>query len=218
MRGNRLARQSAVRRLWSIPAYAGEPGDDGGYHRCGEVYPRVCGGTERAGARRIIDRGLSPRMRGNPSRAAGSPVMLRSIPAYAGEPLLLFGIVDDGVVYPRVCGGTTTTVRAPTAADGLSPRMRGNRLAARISVCRGRSIPAYAGEPHAGTQYNRAHWVYPRVCGGTKMVVSATPQPGGLSPRMRGNQICSDADCWCARSIPAYAGEPADGAGAPFGE
>ena len=49
----------------SIPAYAGEPGTQGSRRRQGEVYPRVCGGTDSVANASPLLRGLSPRMRGN---------------------------------------------------------------------------------------------------------------------------------------------------------
>ena len=51
--------------------------------------------------------------------------------------------------------------------NGLSPRMRGNRTQSMFYCYPGRSIPAYAGEPH--------------------VVVIRKAFVRGLSPRMRGN-------------------------------
>ena len=70
------------------------------------VYPRVCGGTALVRRTRPPERGLSPRVRGNPLAGLLAAAVLRSIPACAGEPAA--GIPDqaDRRVYPRVCGGT----------------------------------------------------------------------------------------------------------------
>ena len=51
-------------------------------------------------------RGLSPRVRGNPSGLATWLFEKRSIPACAGEPLPLRAPGTAMTVYPRVCGGT----------------------------------------------------------------------------------------------------------------
>ena len=52
-------------------------------------------------------------------------------------------------VYPRVCGGTPAIYPYTLAADGLSPRVRGNRgHTPRFNPPPG-SIPACAGEPPA---------------------------------------------------------------------
>ena len=50
-----------------------------------------------------------------------------------------------------------------------------------------RSIPAWAGEPSLRPRYPCGEGVYPRVGGGTMLVISFTPAVLGLSPRGRGN-------------------------------
>ena len=49
MRGNLLRAGVMQRPVGSIPAYAGEPPGRRGDRSAGMVYPRVCGGTIRAG-------------------------------------------------------------------------------------------------------------------------------------------------------------------------
>ena len=56
----------------------------------GEVYPRVCGGTLPIQVVIAMLKGLSPRVRGEPSTVTAAVSNLR--------------------VYPRVCGGTRPTV------------------------------------------------------------------------------------------------------------
>ena len=111
-------------------------------------------------------------------------------------------------VYPRVCGGTEHDPRRPACAEGLSPRVRGNRgLTNRVMrVCR--SIPACAGEPQVGGQRRREIMVYPRVCGGTTYDATGVTPTDGLSPRVRGNRSGRYDVTEYARSIPACAGEP----------
>ncbi len=70
----------------SIPACAGEPGCLPRLWESERVYPRVCGGTERARAFYVVVNGLSPRVRGNPSRSSTQKFEVGSIPACAGEP------------------------------------------------------------------------------------------------------------------------------------
>ena len=70
----------------SIPACAGEPPErDIGRYQAG-VYPRVCGGTRGDASMHLCAYGLSPRVRGNRRRRVARRMMLRSIPACAGEP------------------------------------------------------------------------------------------------------------------------------------
>ena len=167
MRGNRAVFGLVVPFLRSIPAYAGEPPRSGFGLQNQGVYPRVCGGTAFAGSAWSGAGGLSPRMRGNQTRASKHGGYQGSIPAYAGEPVRTGrGYVHNGV-YPRVCGGTLLPTSGKALLQGLSPRMRGNpRNSGRIHPC-GWSIPAYAGEPSANDDLQSALRVYPRVCGGT---------------------------------------------------
>ena len=51
------------------------------------------------------------------------------------------------MVYPRVCGGTIALGVAGLVVGGLSPRVRGNRVAVASALQADRSIPACAGEP-----------------------------------------------------------------------
>ena len=97
----------------------------------------------------MLDNGLSPRMRGNLPITNRGIVRLGSIPAYAGEPRLSAVTQYVRRVYPRVCGGTAAVLLPSPGSGGLSPRMRGNPMAAGAGGARG-SIPAYAGEPRTG--------------------------------------------------------------------
>ena len=102
------------RRLMSIPACAGEvyPRVCGGTEihspaNCWRwVYPRVCGGTLRCQRCGDDIPGLSPRVRGNRFRGPGVILFCGSIPACAGEPRRRTPYRRQMPVYPRVCGGT----------------------------------------------------------------------------------------------------------------
>ena len=188
VRGNRCSgsRAGAVRR--SIPACAGEPGTETGEVATWRVYPRVCGGTavvERGG---LSGRGLSPRVRGNRFRKWSATDRDRSIPACAGEPLAEAAMKHGSLVYPRVCGGTSSTAPIDSTKPGLSPRVRGNPVARVTPKAFPRSIPACAGEPSTR-----------RATGGMRR---------GLSPRVRGNHAALRDGPPRERSIPACAGEP----------
>ena len=50
--------------------------------------------------------------------------------------------------------------------------------------------------------------VYPRVCGGAKVLESPHASPRGLSPRVRGSLMPGSPRHGLAWSIPACAGEP----------
>jgi len=115
----------------------------------------------------------------------------------------------DGRVYPRVCGGTEDTARTRHHVVGLSPRVRGNHRPQSPPSPAMRSIPACAGEPC----WSRPGWcsrpVYPRVCGGTRLMRYSSNPDKGLSPRVRGNHFPDAQPAPRVGSIPACAGEPA---------
>ena len=167
VRGNRRRWPVSASRRGSIPACAGEPDTAGSPHWTRPVYPRVCGGTRPGGAGRPVPLGLSPRVRGNHRNRRVRRVRAGSIPACAGEPSPRSPAGRTFPVYPRVCGGTPSGGHGHARQVGLSPRVRGNRLCARVGLRRIRSIPACAGEPRGGDDDGRTDQVYPRVCGGT---------------------------------------------------
>ena len=70
------------------------------------------------------------------------------------------------------------------------------------------SIPACAGEPRDRAAPSAGGWVYPRVCGGTRLKAPDAFNELGLSPRVRGNQAQGTGRVQRAGSIPACAGEP----------
>ena len=113
---------------------------------------------------------------------------LWSIPACAGEPLRDGRRAHTLKVYPRVCGGTEDSARIDGRGQGLSPRVRGNRVATPVNLCTSGSIPACAGEPCTHSTADTATAVYPRVCGGTPLRDLQGRHVRGLSPRVRGNR------------------------------
>ena len=209
VRGNRAIGAIARAGRGSIPACAGEPSSAASTARICRVYPRVCGGTGRAGRITRAGRGLSPRVRGNRLRHGRARRGAGSIPACAGEPSGVRPIARPTRVYPRVCGGTVASRPARNRKPGLSPRVRGNPEAGPAAGAGSGSIPACAGEPSVRCSRRCRAGVYPRVCGGTD--VSGTPKQlrQGLSPRVRGNPAAREIERAGYGSIPACAGEPA---------
>ena len=171
------------------------------------VYPRVCGGTSKRDLKRMIRQGLSPRVRGNQIRDASLPCNVRSIPACAGEPIPCWPILRTSEVYPRVCGGTSQAMIRAIPITGLSPRVRGNHTQRLRFSGASRSIPACTGEPGMRSRWNIWRAVYPRVCGGTVMLLVASSPTLGLSPRVRGNLRSWHTRSHGKGSIPACAGE-----------
>ena len=208
MRGNPSFALSAFICAWSIPACAGEPGDEAWQREACEVYPRVCGGTIEKESARVQAEGLSPRVRGNLRAYINHGMWKGSIPACAGEPRGIYYEVRSGEVYPRVCGGTRVSHSTSPHRRGLSPRVRGNLYGhPRGNMVTG-SIPACAGEPTSCCPPCTYRRVYPRVCGGTTVYAAKNGGVAGLSPRVRGNLRKKGGHLRPVGSIPACAGEP----------
>ena len=208
VRGNHQLRFSGAGNEGSIPACAGEPDCGLCGHRSQSVYPRVCGGTREPRGVAMFDIGLSPRVRGNLLLVRGGGVGRGSIPACAGEPHRYGPHLLHQRVYPRVCGGTSLAASEQLPYPGLSPRVRGNRIAGPHAAAEQRSIPACAGEPASAAIPAPQPAVYPRVCGGTDAGAGGNDGGEGLSPRVRGNQEGKRQSAGQPGSIPACAGEP----------
>ena len=193
------------------------------------VYPRACGGTGFGGGVLVGKAGLSPRVRGNRSTPSDACICWGSIPARAGEPVGAAAGALHRRVYPRACGGTQSIDNYSHNPWGLSPRVRGNRIAVNLAVrdvgsiparagepalddlddAGDGSIPARAGEPAAYEQRRLQSEVYPRACGGTRASSARANSLDGLSPRVRGNPCRTSHLSNPGGSIPARAGEPA---------
>ena len=208
VRGNRRGHARFLGTPGSIPACAGEPSLMMPLRSVVKVYPRVCGGTCASRPSSPARSGLSPRVRGNPREDAVVVDSQGSIPACAGEPMHRELSRIATRVYPRVCGGTMSCPPVVPTSQGLSPRVRGNRIALLADQQAGRSIPACAGEPPRAPAPGTCPWVYPRVCGGTQLPRKAKYMTAGLSPRVRGNRRFTGSRAGRRGSIPACAGEP----------
>ena len=147
-------------------------------------------------------------MRGNRWSLPTPALLLGSIPACAGEPMVPTNSRAAPRVYPRVCGGTRAYWYIQKHGEGLSPRVRGNLVGPCVGGVQGGSIPACAGEPAVHVQPSRRSGVYPRVCGGTSSMTAMPRKWTGLSPRVRGNHGHIPSVEHSDRSIPACAGEP----------
>ena len=147
VRGNQVAIAVIHSCLGSIPASAGQPASATLCCTISPVYPRECGATQTPFILRSLWRGLSPRVRGNPSAVLWPRTGLRSIPASAGQPWAKAVRRPAVSVYPRECGATNVVVSIWPVLEGLSPRVRGNHLKEHKEEIRTGSIPASAGQP-----------------------------------------------------------------------
>ncbi len=90
---------------------------------------------------------------------------------------------------------------------GLSPLVRGKRGVCFDWVLDGGSIPACAGETRSRRQSQGPVWVYPRLCGGNRLIHPDFVHGWGLSPLVRGKLGCDHPVVIITGSIPACAGE-----------
>ena len=211
VQGNRVAGIVRLVLHRSIPACAGEPSSTLASSRMASVYPRVCRGTRRGPTIATRRKGLSPRVQGNLNQGVNHVRNIRSIPACAGEPTTDSHAERQWTVYPRVCRGTLLPPMWGYIVHGLSPRVQGNPLRRRRTRRPRGSIPACAGEPPRARHTVGGTEVYPRVCRGTRVIVTALELAAGLSPRVQGNHGLDDIFPIPQRSIPACAGEPIPG-------
>ena len=173
------------------------------------AYPRVCGATVIVVVVISQTPGLSPRVRGNRAPDQCHVSRCGPIPACAGQPSYQGADCCLSAAYPRVCGATGYTGFPPKDGQGLSPRVRGNRIAVTSVFRTWGPIPACAGQPlnHLCRYY--CPRAYPRVCGATASSSSTSMCPWGLSPRVRGNRAGAGHHCAGVGPIPACAGQPA---------
>ena len=106
-------------------------------------------------------------MRGNLPPPVQQQVLVRSIPASAGQPPSRRPTSIMGEVYPRECGATIVSASQKFFVRGLSPRVRGNPETAQGMAHLPRSIPASAGQPRMRQPDPSLGRVYPRECGAT---------------------------------------------------
>ena len=172
----------------SIPAWAGETNRRSIRQSRWGVYPRVGGGNRPGSGLIRTVKGLSPRGRGKRYTTPPRNRTTRSIPAWAGETVMVYSPPAKVSVYPRVGGGNLSGYAGGGGQQGLSPRGRGKRPIPTLPVTCSGSIPAWAGETRPCGSERISRTVYPRVGGGNIDFVAVDADVGGLSPRGRGKR------------------------------
>ena len=160
--------------------------------------------------------GSSPHARGTLSGALEKLVLLRFIPAYAGNASAPGFRGRPSSVHPRIRGERASTRLMAHTVPGSSPHTRGTL---RVPCCRRwhiRFIPAYAGNAHFCTCWHIACPVYPRIRGERRAEVVAVLDADGSSPHARGTRGRHRRCRLPGRFIPACAGNASAG-GRPAG-
>ncbi len=130
----------------------------------------------------------------------------RFIPAHAGNRHSASVRASRDPVHPRACGEQLSLAGVMLAATGSSPRMRGTDRPRPAPQCRGRFIPAHAGNRSASVPVAASATVHPRACGEQVVVEFRQSRGVGSSPRMRGTEPASQSRNVVPRFIPAHAG------------
>ena len=149
MRGKLAVLAAGRPHLRIIPAHAGQTNTCLSRRPDRSDHPRACGANTQDEQIGVLAVGSSPRMRGKLVRQKIEIVVIRIIPAHAGQtrydapPLL---IIAD---HPRACGANRRQGRCLRPEDGSSPRMRGKRNTTLPDSRVDRIIPAHAGQTMA---------------------------------------------------------------------
>ena len=209
MRGTLLLQPKRPWIFRFIPAHAGNTRCIASWLRSDAVHPRACGehSCEQVSRQRIY--GSSPRMRGTQSQLRTVLVVIRFIPAHAGNTAVPYRQPYRSPVHPRACGEHGASLAMPLSSNGSSPRMRGTLAAAFVGPPPARFIPAHAGNTPARSRHPGAGdrpTVHPRACGEHPHQESINRHGYGSSPRMRGTPRPRPPTRSPTRFIPAHAG------------
>ena len=186
MRGTRAGRAVAHVYHGIIPADAGNTAGDSGAVAGQKDHPRGCG--EHIVVFHPIDdeEGSSPRMRGTLFDSIKQIVIIRIIPADAGNTQATRIRYRPRRDHPRGCGEHDVLELVAPVVVGSSPRMRGTLLIIRVKIVMDRIIPADAGNTVARGQKRDRRPDHPRGCGEHYQHIIDVDVSRGSSPRMRG--------------------------------
>ena len=145
-------------------------------------------------------------MRGTLVHHRFSPVVVRIIPAHAGNTM---GVIPSSGLrtdHPRACGEHRSGKASRTRSYGSSPRMRGTLLGDALLRRLVRIIPAHAGNTPLELAPPANDADHPRACGEHCQTPLVQSSQAGSSPRMRGTRFLYQPQLPLFRIIPAHAG------------
>ena len=207
MRGKPEHGRAVHRKRRIIPAHAGQTDIRyTGYGRRSD-HPRACGANMIGCGHDGYPFGSSPRMRGKHHKGAFIGVIVRIIPAHAGQtrfPDLIHVSPPD---HPRACGANPANRSSRNLFYGSSPRMRGKRNPNKLDAPATRIIPAHAGQTLTFSILDSATTDHPRACGANFTSALRGKINVGSSPRMRGKPVHLQQRFRIVRIIPAHAGQ-----------
>ena len=133
-------------------------------------------------------------------------VLIKIIPAYAGNTTAAVKPDTCNRDHPRVCGEHSVVYARVAVVWGSSPRMRGTLHVGDAIPDLDGIIPAYAGNTSLAQSYWRVRRDHPRVCGEHARRAIEAKEARGSSPRMRGTHSPLVRRVPVEGIIPAYAG------------
>ena len=216
LRGTPLLLYSLLLYSRFIPAPAGNTVWPLGAKIGPTVHPRACGEHYQAAGRERDNVGSSPRLRGTLARLKLRALVMRFIPAPAGNTRLHPTRFKRPTVHPRACGEHHLRRCPAPSPRGSSPRLRGTPQSISRSLLSLRFIPAPAGNTVANHMNLTFGSVHPRACGEHERAFSRARPHLGSSPRLRGTPWPPPSTGPTRRFIPAPAGNTLsyhDGAG-----
>ena len=170
------------------------------------VHPRVCGEQSCSYGIFTAVIGSSPRVRGTDASMPCRAIILRFIPACAGNRSESKACRRTQSVHPRVCGEQCDMSMTFGRANGSSPRVRGTAGSVHGYAHCSRFIPACAGNRYERSLTNFPIPVHPRVCGEQSAASVFSGEKTGSSPRVRGTGQYRYRNRLQRRFIPACAG------------
>ena len=153
--------------------------------------------------------GSSPQTRGMRDDLHLQAVLLRFIPACAGNACASAGGCRRTPVHPRICGEHLAQRDGMDTAYGSSPHTRGTQRRRHKLPRAGRFIPAYAGNAQCSVFRSIEGAVHPRIRGERSSNNNNFFNGDGSSPHTRGTRGAAGEEPGQPRFIPAYAGNAA---------
>ena len=192
-----------------IPAHAGQTRFSPRAAGHTSDHPRACGANGVDALWDKLKDGSSPRMRGKPVRCVVDIVVLRIIPAHAGQTPCDERERRSRTDHPRACGANNDFPSNDSDPEGSSPRMRGKHRSFSFVTLNLRIIPAHAGQTTLAWNHPNTTSDHPRACGANRRGSIPKPSVIGSSPRMRGKRPYRHTGQDADRIIPAHAGQTA---------
>ena len=180
--------------------------------RVGEwAHPRRCG-ADSYPTRHLHNKwGSSPQVRGRLMFRLRLLLLIRLIPAGAGQIAMRGLLRSCSAAHPRRCGADSTVSTRSRTRSGSSPQVRGRLGFCSSCLLQIRLIPAGAGQIEVAMAQSMGKSAHPRRCGADQVLLPVGGGAGGSSPQVRGRLIICDARKSSTRLIPAGAGQITQG-------